>query len=103
MTTKSIEARMATAIVALAAQLTEQEIKQGWSPGAKAALGQYLQRLLRDGLANHDFTGISISRAADHWGVIDGPLLEELAGISNELRSIKAGLHHAPFKNKGAG
>jgi len=98
MTPNLIEARIEAAIVALAAPLTEQEIKQGWSSGAKAALGQYLERLLRDGLANQDFTAISISRAADHWGVVDGPLLEELAGISNELRSsvgLSAGVNRA--------
>jgi hypothetical protein len=76
-------------IVALEQPLAEDELANGWTPQAQAATLAFLNRIrdaIREGQPLPDVSGAGHS--LDHWGVIDGPLLEAACTFYNHLRNL---------------
>ena len=70
----------------LSKPVSSAEVSDGWTKESKNAIRTYflgLQSALQSGDA---LPPLEVVRALDHWGVIDGPLLEKAARISNFLR-----------------
>lgn len=75
-----------TLIAALGRPLASDELANGWTPEAQKATLSFLGQIrdaIREGLALPDVS--SAGRALDHWGVVDGRLLEKLCAFYNHL------------------
>jgi hypothetical protein len=66
--------------------LTPDELANGWTPQAQSATLTFLRKIRdanREGRQLPDVGGGG--RALDHWGVIDGPLLEAACAFYNHI------------------
>jgi hypothetical protein len=73
-------------IAALERPLAPDELANGWTPQAQAATLMFLRKIHeadREGQRLPDVN--SGGRALDHWGVIDGPLLEAACAFYNHV------------------
>jgi hypothetical protein len=67
--------------------VTSEEAADGWTLEAKSAMQKMFRDLRNKVHAGQPLPQLSISRALDHWGVGSGALLEQVAQLSNEIRS----------------
>jgi hypothetical protein len=69
--------------------LSLQEADEGWTEKSKTAIGVFFKELRSNILSGGPLPPLSIARGLDHWGVVNGELLEKAAVISNQLRNMK--------------
>jgi len=85
-TTKRID----TLIMRLSKPLTSIDTQDGWTDDAKDAALTLLQRLQVDIRAEVQVSEVpeyrSIARGLDHWGIEEGEILEDFAGLSQLIR-----------------
>ena len=74
-----------SALVKLALPLSKDERRDGWSTAAKAAMHASIAKLINAETSPLGVFAIHIPRAADHWGVLDGELLEAISLIANRV------------------
>ena len=82
----SLEKEIVAVLEILAQPLSPEESASGWTPEAKGAMHKLLVELKGKVQAAQPLPKLSLSRGLDHWGVVDGALLERMAELSNELR-----------------
>ena len=73
-------------IAALEQQLSSDELANGWTSQAQAATLTFLRKIqeaAREGRPPPDLSGGG--RSLDHWGVVDGPLLEAVCTFCNHV------------------
>jgi hypothetical protein len=70
--------------------LPSNELANGWTPQAQAATLTFLQKIRAAVLEGGPLPDVSSAgRALDHWGVVDGPLLEAACTFYNRtVRSV---------------
>jgi hypothetical protein len=73
----------------LSLPLTSKEAAEGWTERGKVAIEAFFKELRSKILSGEPLPSLSIARGLDHWGVVNGELLEKSAKISNDLRNIK--------------
>jgi len=70
--------------------LTFEMQSHGWSEGARQAYLKWFSDLRKDLLeGTSDIFPTLIARSMDHWGIVDGDLLNLGARIGNLLREIE--------------
>ncbi len=79
----------------LSEPLSEPEFKSGWTQESKDAMREFFARLRDDLAGGRKVADVpeyrSISRGMDHWGIVEGELLDEADTISAEIRSLTCG------------
>jgi hypothetical protein len=70
----------------LAKPLTTKDIADGWSIECRKMIIRVFEDIKATLLSEGKLPPMFIARGLDHWGVIDGDLLEFAAKISNKLR-----------------
>lgn len=85
----TIDKKINEVIADLSAPVSISEATDGWTPESKAAIKIFFEDLKRKLQAGEALPPLNISRALDHWGVINGPILEKSAQISNEIRLLR--------------
>jgi hypothetical protein len=76
----------------LAAPPTAEEINCGWTEEAKNSAHAYFSTLRNSLAEGKPLPALAIVRGLDHRGVVEGNLLEEIAGIANRVRGMKGAL-----------
>ncbi len=78
-------------IVQLDQPLPEEEYRNGWTEESRIVYLKYFRKL-RDILAGapgptiQSLSNPCISRSMDHWGIVNGKLLDAAAMVSNAIR-----------------
>ena|SRR6266850_2685377 len=71
--------------------LTEEDRRNGWTERGRQAMVAFFERMLRDIHSGESLMPLeyrTILRGLDHWGVMDGSLLDQAAEISNEVAAL---------------
>ena len=78
-------------IESLGSPVTAKEASDGWTSKSKMAVHALMKSLKEKLQSGTELPPMSISKALDHWGVIDGEILERVAEISNQIRQLQRG------------
>lgn len=68
--------------------LSQVDVDNGWSEECRVSTLLFLRTLKENALRSEYMPNMSLSRSLDHWGVVNGDLLEEAARLSNVYRDF---------------
>ncbi len=86
MANQTIDKKIDAVLVDLSAPVSASEFADGWTPESKKAMKAFFENLKNKLQSDEPLPPLNISRALDHWGVVNGSILEKSAQISNEIR-----------------
>lgn len=73
-------------IAAIEQPLTSDELVNGWSPEAQSATLGFLRSIQEAASQGREIPDVTHGgRALDHWGVLEGPLMEAACAFYNHL------------------
>lgn len=87
---QTIEQKINEVIADLSVPVSASEAADGWTAESKQAIKKYFENLKQKLLAGEELPSLDVCRGMDHWGVVNGPILEKAAQISNELRMVRS-------------